>query len=268
MKVLRTADKFFIIGFLFLSLHGFSQSEWKNWSSIGLDIGLSKKTDIGVSHLRSYNLDNNFKNTFKQWNVKVDHDLTRRFSLRAGIILTKLVNDSISTNRFIVRGTYKTPILNIINWSNSLQGELHSPTQTRYNYRIIYMTRLAPKKRVGPLKLSPSVSYWLYYNLGGNAIQYYDETGSPLTLETPDGLHRGRFILSLNSKISKYLDLSLYYLNQHEFNLAGKDMNVIDPNTGKVERPFSNFNVAGVSLSLSFDAYKKKGKKKSNKLKK
>ena len=144
-----------------------------------------------------------------------------------------------------------------ITWTNSIQGEIHSANEKNYNYRIIYITRFAPRRKLDFLNLSPSISYWLFYNIGGKAIQYFDESGSPLAKDTPDGLHRGRFILNLSKKINHNLSLSLYYLNQHEFNLTGNDLNVVNPRNGKIIRPFSNYQVAGISLSLSFDVYKK-----------
>ncbi len=246
-----------------IGLNSFGQSEWKNWDGVSLNLGFTKKMDMELSHLRAYNISQSFENSFNQWGINMDYDFTKRLSARIGYKLTNFPSGSVSTNRFLARGTYKIRLAKVISWSNAIQGEIHTANQKGNSYRIIYMTRFAPRKRLDFLRLSPSVSYWLYYNIGGNAIQYFDEGGSPLVKETPDGIHRGRFILNLNSKISNNLSLSLYYMNQHEFNFIGNDINVVDPNTGKVARPFNNFQVAGLSLSFSLDLYKKKSRKKN-----
>jgi hypothetical protein len=107
------------------------------------------------------------------------------------------------------------------------------------------------------------VSYSLFYNIGGNPIQYYDKNEVSTVMQTPDGFHRGRLSLNLNSKISKYLSLSVYYMMQREFNLFTDDyhkINIVNPVTGNIIRRFQDYNVIGTSLSLDFNLYKKKNK--------
>ncbi len=251
---------------LLLAYQAMGQSKWISWTSASLNLGLTKKLDLGINHLRSYRLDQTPDNNFNQWGIRTKYDFSKRFSARIGFLLTEIPSDGVFTNRVWLRGTHSTRLLKSIIWSNSLKAELHSANQKLYNYRFIYITRLAARKRFEFLRLSPSVSYWLYYNMGGNSIQFYDESGSPLGKETPDGLHRGRFIFNLNSKIQKHLSLSLYYLNQHEFNVSGNNINVINPTTGKIARPFNNYQVLGLSVAATFDLYKKKRSSKSKNL--
>lgn len=242
----------------------FSQSNWKNWDGVSLDLGLTKKVELGINHLRSYDIPG-FQNNFNQWGLNVDYDFNKKFSGKAGLTFTNFTADTVTTNRLWIRGTYKIPIGEEISWSNGLQAERHSASESRFNYRLIYQTRLATRHRLAFLRIAPSISYWLYYNIGGNTIQYYDESGSPLVRETPDGIHRGRFTVNLNSKITNNVSVGVYYLNQHEFNLAGRDVNVTNPSTGKVARPFNDYQVAGLSLAFSFDVYEKKHPKNKSK---
>lgn len=245
------------------SIPAISQSEWKNWDGVNLNLDITKKLGFEANHLRSYNINKAFENSFNQWGIGVDYKITKRLSMKVAYKKTFFPADTVSTNRLQARLTYRIRLADEINWYNGIQGEVHSAQENRFTYRIIFRTRLVPKRRLPLFRLSPSVSYWLYYNIGGNALQYYDEIGSPLVRETPDGIHRGRFILNLNSKINNNLSFSLYYINQHEFNLTGKKINIINPGTGKIARPFNNYQVIGASLTLSFDLYKKKSKKKS-----
>lgn len=257
----------FVCLFFLISFASNSQNDLQNWNSLQLDLSLSKKLDLRVGHMRAFNISNNYSSEFNQSSIRLDYDFTKRFSMSAGAILGSL-SDADGANRALVRGTFRIPIADVVNWSNSIQGEAHSSRETRYRNRIIYMTRLATKKRLEFLRLSPSVAYSLYYNIGGNEIQYFDKTGTPTTRQTPDGFHRGRLFLNLNSKISKNLSLTLYYMMQREFNLFSDDyhkMNIVNPGTGIVVRPFDDYNVVGTTLTFNFDIYKKNQKERENK---
>lgn len=245
-------------------LNGFGQPEWKNWNSLQLNLSITKKLDLRFSHLRSFDIGNNYSRDFNQSSVHLDYDLTKRFSLSAGAILGSL-SDADGAHRLVLRSTYKINLANALTWSNSMQGEVHSSNETRYRYRAVYITRLGTKKRLDFLRLSPSVSYSLYYNIGGNPIQYYDKSENPAVLQSPDGFHRGRLSVNLNSKITNHLSFSLYYMMQREFNIFSSDyhkMNIVNPATGKTVRPFQDYNVLGATISLNFDLYKRKSKSK------
>ena len=247
--------------FILLMTIGYSseaQTKWKTWGNAGVDLSLSKKTALGFNHLRSYNLSNSFSNNFNQTSATIDHDFTKHLTGKAGVTLSQYPSSGTTTQRYYLRGTNKVRLGGVVNWFNGLQAELHSGNETRFRDRIIYITRFAPRHRLDFLHLSPSVSYWLYYNLGGNPIQYYDKSGLPSVKQTPDGLHRGRLIINLNSKINKNLSVAIFYLNQTEFNLGNnKGLNVVNPSTGKITRPFDSYQVAGLTFTFNFNLYSK-----------
>ena len=238
-----------------------AQNDWKNWDATQLDLAFTKKLDLRLSHLRSYNISNSFSNDFNQSSVHLDYDFTKKFSLSAGATFSGSQTAVDGKNRVSLRATYKTKIADALSWSNSIQGELFSANETRYSERIILITRVGTKKRLDFLRLSPSVSYSLFYNLGGSPIQYFDpETGENLTKNTADGFHRGRLTINLNSKITNNFSISVYYMMQNEFNLLTDDVhkiNVINPNTGKVTRQFDKYKVLGLTLAWDFKLYKK-----------
>lgn len=257
-----------LTGFLLFRISsGYAQNDLKSWNSLQLDISLTKKLDLRLGHLQAFNISDNFSRDFNQSSGRLDYDVTKRISLAAGAVLGSL-SAADDANRLTLRGTYKIPIADILSWSNSVQGEVHSVTENRYRYRILYITRLATKRRLDFLRLSPSISYILFYNIGGRPIQYYDNDDDPAVLQTPDGFHRGRLSVNLNSKINKNLSFTVYFMMQREFNfLTGNyhKMNITDPNTGKIVRPFNDFNVIGTTISVNFDLYKKKQKAKNSK---
>lgn len=248
--------------FFSIAFSGYSQNDLQNWNSLQLTLSILKKLDVRLSHLRAYNISNGYSSDFNQSSVRLDYDFTKRFSMSGGAVLGSL-SAADGANRIVLRGTYRIPIADVINWSNSIQGEIHSSNETRYRNRVVYITRVGTQKRLEFLRLSPSVAYSLYYNIGGNQIQYFDKTGIPTIRQSPDGFHRGRLSINMNSKISKTFSLTLYYMMQREFNLFSNEyhkMNVVNPATGKVIRPFDDYNVIGTTLALNFDVYKKKNR--------
>jgi hypothetical protein len=110
---------------------------------------------------------------------------------------------------------------------------------------------LGLRKRLDFLKLAPSASYLLFYNIGGTPIRYFNESGEQIAYQAANGFHRGRLIFNLNNKLSKQIRASIFYLNQHEFNLGKetRNINVLNPNTGRIQRPFNNYHVLGFSLT-------------------
>jgi hypothetical protein len=236
-----------------------AQSDWKNWNAINLTVSPSKKLDIRLSHLRSYELSNKYNNNFNQSSAQAEYTI-KRITATGGIMLTQFPASAASTTREYLRLSYKLPVAGVLNFSNSIQGELHSATEKRFKYRLIYITRIGLQKRLPFLRLAPSVSYWLYYNMGGQPIQYYNEAGAKLVKQTPDGLHRGRFFFNLNSKVTKFFSVNLYFMRQSEFNLFTNELraiNVKNPVTGNVTRAFDAYNTAGISLAFDLNLFKK-----------
>jgi len=247
---------------LFHSKSSFAQKEWRNWNSAEVSYEVNKKLDLKLTQLFSFNITDSFTNNFNQSSLQADYDLNKHVSLRAAAMFTNFPSSGTNTMRGILRFSYKFNPLKFLTWTNSIQTEYHSNQETRYRERIIYVSRLSLKKRLKFLRLSPSVTYWLFYNIGGDPIRHYDATGAK-TYSTPDGFHRSRLFINLNSKINSKFQVSLYYMNQQEFNFLtpeNRKMNVISPVTGKVYRAFDKYNVLGVTGILELKKPKKKSK--------
>lgn len=252
------------IGFISGTAH--AQTEWKTWDAAHLSFGLTKKLSAKLVYMESFNMTNSWKNEFSQTTFQTDYDFNKKFSVRGAVVTT--FSSSSSPTRFLLRGTYTARIAKKFNWSNALQFERHTLQEDRYRYRIIYVTRFAPAKRLKFLRLAPSVSYMLYYNIGGDPIQYYDDQGDKTVSQPPNGFHRGRIYVNLNSKITTNFSVSLYYMRQNEFNFltpADRRMNYVKPGGTTVRRPFDEYNVLGLSLMYNFNLYKSKKKVKSKK---
>ncbi len=229
---------------------------WKLWGGVDVDLTLSRKAEFSVNYLRGYNLGKPSSISFNQVGASYDYDFSKKFGVKTGIVVNQFPGSDNLTYRGYLRGTYKGKLGKKLNWANGIQLEKHSRNENRFDYRVIYMTRLSLRKRFDFLNISPSVSYALYYNIGGSKIQYYDQEGLRTVKQSADGFHRGRLTFNVNSKISDMLSVSAYYLLQNEFNLfaGNREINVTKPN-GKITRPFNDYSVLGLSLLFNFDMY-------------
>jgi hypothetical protein len=234
-----------------------AQTQWKNWNSVNIDVPVIEKLQFRAGHLRAYNISEKYRNEFNQTAFSVNYDLTKRIDITGGVQFIKPTTAGADTRtRIFVRGSYNTKLGRKFRWANSFHAETNSKAETRFRQRIILTTRLALRKRLDFLRLTPSVAYSLFYNIGGNPISYYDETGTRIARQTPDGFHRSRLTFSLNSKINNYFRVTAFVMSQREFNFLSSDtrkMNVFNPVRNRITRPFDNFNVIGLSLNVSLD---------------
>lgn len=248
---------FFIQLVVFTPING--QVGWKNWNAAQFELSFSKKLDIRVSHMRAFDISNGFKADFNQSTIQAGYELNRKWEVATGFVKGGSSTLTDGSSRITARIRYKVRMANVIYWSNSIQGEVHSITENRYRNRVIWTSGLSLRKRLSFLNLLPSVSYSLFYNIGGSPVQYYDsKTGLPVVKQTPDGFHRGRLLLNLNSKITGHLSLSMYFMAQREFNLFTAEyrrINIVKPVTGRVVRAFDDYNVAGMTLKYDFNLY-------------
>lgn len=259
----NTTFIFLVIAIQSLGLQGLAQNtSWKAWTSLGFNVPITRKLDLRISHLRAYDL-NNGGNDFNQTQVRLSYDITKRINFYVGGLINQIPGSTTGDRkRVFVRAAYEWELSKAINWSNGIQAEWNSANETRFKYRIILQSRLGLDKRLDFLNLSPSISYHLFYNIGGNTVQYYDKAGNPTIRQTPNGFHRGRFFLNLNSKINNRFNLSAYLMMQREFNFLSaenREINVLNPTNGKISRRYDDFNVAGLTLNISLG--KKGGRK-------
>lgn len=252
--------KHFAFHILLLLIHfhsGFSQNDMKIWSSVQSNFTVSKKLDFKIGFMRSSDFNNKLSLDFNQLSTSISYDITKKINAKLGALGSKSEGADESKNRIFARLTYETKLNKLLTFSNGFQAEKHSKNENRYAYRYIYIGTIGLSHRMKFLKLSPSISTWLYYNQGGNPIQYYSaEGGLPTVKGNPDGLHRARFYLNFNSRISKAISLSVFAMRQSEFNNfsdATHKINVVNPKNNKIIRPFNNYSVVGTTLNLNLN---------------
>lgn len=228
-------------------------NEWRVRGAVNLNVPLTKKIDLRVSHQRSYEATDRFKNRFNSTGFRLSYELDKKVDVAAGMTFLRNPRNGSNNSKVFARISYETRLGDYFKWKNSLQVETFSKRMSNFKHRVIINSRIGLRERLEFLNLSPSISYSLYYNADGEPVQYYDENKKPAIKQSPDGFHRGRFNVNLSSRINKQFSVSVYYFNQHEFNLLAGDyrrMNIERPN-GKISRRFNNYDAAGVTLSFT-----------------
>ncbi len=231
-----------------------AQQDLKAWGAVSYQMPAAKKNNFSIEYLRAYNTTNNWNNEFNQVQGRLGIDLGKKNDLFIGDLINLTPGSNEIKNRVFIRGTHKTKLGNFFRWQNGLQAESHSKNEPRYQYRFILSSRIYLKKRLTALNLAPSITGFVFYNLGGKEVQYYDSNKQPSVKQAPDGLHRGRVQFTVNFKISDRFNISFYYMMQREFNISNDinhSINYFNHVTNKIIRPFDNYNVAGITLAIS-----------------
>lgn len=245
----------------FLSAATVTHAQIQNWSAIEVQGEPTSKLTFKAGYLKAFDLSNKFSSVFQQVSFQGNYEINKKWDVQSGVQFITPASSSKTRTRVFVRTAYTTRIAKKINWTNSLRIETNSKAENRFRQRIILTTRLGLRKRLKFLNLAPSVSYSLFYNIGGDSLNYYDANEVLIARQTPDGLHRSRLTIAFNSKVNKYLRVNMYYMLQQEFNLLVPDirkMNIYDPVRKKTVRSFNNYNTIGVTAQIMLTPFFKK----------
>lgn len=247
-----------ILCFAFLGAkqESFGQYETRLWNSFSIGAPLTENLNVRASYLKSLDLSNSeIQTAFNWYTLKLGYQINKDWSVDFGTAWMHLPGSNRTTNRIFAEGTHRIKLDKTFNLRNSLQFERHNDQEPRFDYRFILSSRIGLRKRLDFLNVAPSLTYSLFYNIGGAPIRYFNEQGEEFARDAANGFHRGRIMANFNFKLSDPLRLSVYYMNQHEFNLVISDtnkINVTNPTNGRIQRPFNNQHIIGISLSYQF----------------
>lgn len=239
-----------------------AQERTKVWNTFSLGMPLTDNLDARVAYLHSTDITDEGRNNFNWYQIRLAYRINSTWSTRVGTAWLSIPSSNRTTNRIFVNAIYRKKLNRRLVLRSGIQFETHSEEEYRFDHRVILSSRLGLRKRLKFLRVAPSLSYGLFYNIGGANIRYFNNEGEEIARKPANGFHRGRILANFNFKISDPIRLSLYYMNQHEFNLGfspTNQINVLNPNTGRIQRPFNNFHVIGLSVS-----YQLKGKHNEN----
>lgn len=261
----NTSKLLLLFAFVYLGSkqESFGQYETRLWNSFSMAAPLTENLSIRGSYLKSLNLSSpEIETSFNWYALKLGYKINKKWSAEFGTAWMNLPNSGRTTNRIFAEGTHRVKLDKTFNLRNSLQFERHNDQEQRFDYRIILSSRIGLRKRLDFLKVAPSLNYNLFYNIGGSPIRYYNEQGEEFARNAANGFHRGRITANFNFKLSDPLRLSVFYMNQHEFNLVLSEtnkINVTNPNNGRIQRPFNNQHIVGISLSYQLNGLNGEG---------
>ena len=233
----------------------FGQYETRVWNSYSIGLPLAKDLGLRGSYMKSLDLsDSPVSTSFNWYSLRLNYKYSKDWSFEVGSAWMSLPSDNRTTFRVMAEGTHRMNLDKRFVLRNSIQLESHNRQENRFDYRVIYLARLGLRKRLDLdlFKVAPSLTYALFYNIGGAPIRYFNEQNEEIARKASIGLHRGRIMANFNFKISDPIRLSAYYMNQHEFNLVlspTNKINVPNPSNGRIQRPFNNQHIIGVSLT-------------------
>lgn len=247
---------------IFIANPSRAQQETRIWNTLSLGLPLTDNLDGRIAYLHSTDITDGVQNNFNWYQARLAYRFNSKWSARIGTVWLTAPTSNGTRSRLYINTFYRQKLNKSLLLKNGIQLETHSQNETRYDHRIILMSRLGLRNRLKFLGVSPSLSYSLFYNIGGNDIRYFDDSGEQIAKKPSNGFHRGRILANFNFKISDPIRLSVYYMNQHEFNLnlsPDNHINVLNPGNGRIQRPFNNYHVIGMTLS-----YQLKGRHEDN----
>lgn len=242
---------FVLVFFTHLGLLG--QEGPKFWS--GYSVGANLDRTWSVRAGQTYLFDNSLGLRAVQNGAGINYRVNKKLSLGLGYIYStnSADPDQPARNRLDPRIEYNVR-LGKLRIGNRLRTEWHFPERSKFEYRLRYALQLHAGNFGLPLKATPYISNEFHYYLGGSPLQYRDETGEKVVKQSPDGLHAHRIRAGIRFKPFKRAYAGISYMRQTEFNIGDKyrELNVTDPRTGRISRPFNNFSAVTFNFSYRF----------------
>ncbi len=247
-----------VVWWLCLTVICFGQSEpdWRLWTTSGVKVRTHKKLSFGLSYFTAYNFSQR-QIKYDQWRLSATYSPKRRWYLTTAYVRGQSKTSKNITHRIVGEIAYPTTIpFDFI--TQYFTAEKFFPATSKYGWRISYALRLKETLLEQPFRIAPYASGRLFYFYGGRLIQRYDDTGERTYKSAGNGLHRFRGTLGVDMRPTKHLQLKMFWMIQREFNVGSRrtEINVINPNNGKISRRFSNYPVLGVSGAIRLDARK------------
>jgi len=224
------------------------------WTTIGVSKKIDDKYSVNYTQIHSFDLNGAGLN-FIQPDLRLNYKINKKLIATAGYSPTFSI-DNISGNQLVYhrisgRIRLRTKIGKRIRMSNSITAEQHFTQRSKFKQRYYYKLDLYYRDTKLPWKLRPYVSQKLYLYTNGKPTQYFDSNGDETEFKSPNGLHAYRIQAGVKFYPTKKFHFSVYFLEQAEFNAGGSEINILDPNTNSIKKPFYNFEVIGLSCGFS-----------------
>ncbi len=249
-----------------ISILSLQAQEWRSTSSIGISVKLSKDWKLAVTESYGFRFEPT-RLSFKEssgtafFALPYSYDGFLGYTHSLNISKSKKASHRHSLSGGFSR-SFNTDKLKI---DFRLKTEYHFRPQNKYRIRILPQLRLRSRKKLAGI--TPFISFRLYYYLGGDPIKQYNHKGQVMQEVAPYGFHRFRLSTGCTYRLGKSIFAKVKLTSQREFNtiFAYKHrINVLNPETGKISRPFNHYWMFGFGLTYVIKHNNKFSKKKSS----
>lgn len=255
---------FFFFLFIIFSAINYGQDlspEFKNWYIGSINLKFTSKSSVKVSQLASFDQPKH-QFGFSQTSLILNQKINKKFTLLGGYAysLIKGKNQNTTYSRIAI-GLSHTFRIDKFRIKNETQIQHHFPGLQKFKSRIVLTNKISYRNKNWPIGLSPYIKNQIQYYHGGTEITYWlDEEEEIIESieQAPNGWHRYRFTAGLRTKPLKKLSANFFYINQIEFNTGWSpytELNVYNKSKTRKKRPFNNYSLIGISLTLTFKTY-------------
>jgi len=224
------------------------------WLGLGLSKKVNKKFGISYYQLNSVNFEGPRLN-FIQLDLGASYKLVDNLSVKAGGKATFSIDSDPENQllypRLYLALRYNTRISKRWRMKNSLYFEHHFDQRSKFQQRYFHRFDLYYRNTKWPWRLRPYITTKLYYYANGRDLQYYDENEDKTEKVATRGFHAFRFQPGVKLYPNKKIMLAVSFMRQIEFNsslFGGKPINDENPKSGRIRRPFYNFNVFNLAF--------------------
>lgn len=244
-----------VVLIIFISNVGITQEEARVWTGYSVRSKISKELRITAGQLFMFGQEP-FELASLQNSINARYRLNKRMYVDMGYIRSSSIDDPDQEARNRISSRFRlNSRLGKWRLANSLRAEWHFPERSKFEYRLRYGFRLHRGDWGMPLKITPYINNEFHYYLSGRPLQYRDPSGDKVIKQSPDGLHAYRFTLGIGFRPFKRARAGISYMVQREFNVGNKyrEINVVDPRDGDINRTFNNFSVLQFRFGYQID---------------
>lgn len=228
-----------------------NQGKTMSWIGFGVNKNIGEHFAIEYFQTNSIALSDSVRMNFIQPNLNIKYKLDQ-LSFYLGTKPTfSFGGNQLIYNRLTAGIKYKFRFNKYFRSKISFNFEQHFTQRSKFQQRYYLRWDLYYRNTDWPLRLRPFFNQKIYYYTGGRPLQYYDEFGSKTENIPPSGLHAYRWRAGIKIFPTKNMILSAFLEQQKEFNinfLGTKEINSLNPNSGKIRRGFYNYTTIGLSV--------------------
>jgi hypothetical protein len=137
---------------------GKAQQKTMVWNAFNMGLTLTDRLDGRIAYLRSTKLsETGLRNNFNWYQMRLGYQVNKNWSVRTGLVWMHLPKSGRTTRRLQASAFHRIKLDKRFVLKNGVRVEAHRH-ETRFDQRVILMSRLGLRKRMKFLGIAPSVN--------------------------------------------------------------------------------------------------------------